>query len=126
MTVRRGLLVLLLPLLVALGLGVTAPAAGPSLVVIEPGVPVAGVPVGGMTSEPARQRLHAAFGRPLRFSFGRQRWAVEPWRLGTGAAVDEAVGRALRAPAGSDVAVRVYVAERVVRRYVASLAKPVL
>jgi lipoprotein-anchoring transpeptidase ErfK/SrfK len=122
-TVRRGLLVLLLPVLVALALGVTAPAAGPSLVVIDAGVTVAGVPVGGMTSEPARQRLHAAFERPLRFSFRGQRWSVEPWRLGTGAAVDEAVGRALRASAGSDVSVRVYVAERAVRRYVAALGK---
>ena len=114
---------LLVPVLVALALGVTAPSAGPTTVVIAQGVRVAGVPVGGMTSEPARQLLRAQFGQPVRFRYGAQRWRVEPWKLGAGAAVDEAVGRALRARAGEAVPLRVYVGERAVRRYVASLAK---
>jgi hypothetical protein len=120
--VKRVLIVLLVPVVVALVLGVTAPAAGPSAVVIQSGVEVAGVPVGGMTSEPARQRLRARFSSPLAFAHGGERWSIEPWRLGTGAAIDEAVGRALHAGAGSEVAMRVYVGERPVRRYVASLA----
>jgi lipoprotein-anchoring transpeptidase ErfK/SrfK len=93
------------------------------MVVIKPGVRVAGVAVGGMTSEPARQLLHQRFASALRLRYGQRRWEVQPWRLGSGAAVDEAVGRALHAGAGSEVAVRVYVRRRAVRRYVASLAR---
>jgi lipoprotein-anchoring transpeptidase ErfK/SrfK len=123
LTFRRGLVVLVVPVLVALGLGVTAPAAGPSTVVIASGVQIAGVPVGGMTSEPARERLRVRFEQPVWFSYGKRRWGVQPWKLGAGAAVDEAVGRALRADVGEHVALRVYVGERPVRRYVVSLAK---
>jgi lipoprotein-anchoring transpeptidase ErfK/SrfK len=122
LTVRRGLIVLAVPVLVALGLGVTAPAAGPSTVVIAQGVRIAGVPVGGMTSEPARELLRARFGQPVRFAYGERRWDVQPWKLGAGAAVDEAVGHALRARTGESVPLRVYVGERPVRRYVRSLA----
>ena len=110
-------------MLVALGLGVTAPAAGPSTVVIAGGVKIAGVPVGGMTSEPARDRLRARFDQPVWFAYGRKRWGVQPWKLGAGAAVDEAIGRALHAPAGEQIALRTYVSERAVRRYVATLVK---
>jgi lipoprotein-anchoring transpeptidase ErfK/SrfK len=122
LTVPRALLVLVVPILVALGLGVTAPAAGPSTVVIAEGVRVAGVPVGGMTSEPARERLRASFEHPVSFAYGNRRWSIEPWKLGAGAAVDETVGRAVHARAGEDVSMRVYVGDRAVRRYVASLA----
>jgi lipoprotein-anchoring transpeptidase ErfK/SrfK len=121
-TVPRVLLVLLLPILVALGLGVTAPAAGPSTVVIADGVRVAGVDVGGMTSEPARERLRARFEQPVWFAYGKRRWGIEPWKLGAGAAVDEGLGRALHTGAGENVPLRVYVGERAVRRYVAQLA----
>jgi lipoprotein-anchoring transpeptidase ErfK/SrfK len=122
LTVGRALIILLVPVLVALGLGVTAPAAGPSTVVIADGVHIAGIAVGGMTSEPARQRLRARFGQQVRFAYGRRSWAIEPWRLGAGAAVDEAVGVAVHARSGEAVPLRVYVSERAVRRYVASLA----
>ena len=122
LTFRRGLIVLVIPVLVALGLGVTAPAAGPSTVVIASGVTIGGVPVGGMTSEPARERLRVRFATPVRFVYGKRRWSVQPWKLGTGTAVDEAVGRALRARPGETVDLRVYVGGRTVRRYVASLA----
>jgi hypothetical protein len=122
-TAPRVLLVLLVPVLVALGLGVTAPAAGPSTVVIADGVRVAGVDVGGMTSEPARERLRARFEEPVWFAYGTRRWGIQPWKLGAGAAVDEALGRALHARAGETVTLRVYIGERTVRRYVASLAE---
>jgi lipoprotein-anchoring transpeptidase ErfK/SrfK len=123
LTVRRGVVVLFVPVLVALALGVTAPAAGPSTIVIANGVRIAGVPVGGMTSEPARERLRARFAQPVAFAYGQRRWRTRPWKLGAGAAVDEALGRALRAPAGEDVALRVYVSEHAVRRYARSLAE---
>jgi lipoprotein-anchoring transpeptidase ErfK/SrfK len=123
LTVRRGLIVLAVPVLVALGLGVTAPAAGPSTLVIASGVQIGGVPVGGMTSEPARERLRTRFEQPVWFSYGKRRWGVQPWKLGTGAAVDEAIGRALHVPPGTNVELRVYVGERPVRRYVRALVK---
>jgi lipoprotein-anchoring transpeptidase ErfK/SrfK len=123
LTIGRGLLVLALPVVVALVLGVTAPAAGPSTVMIAEGVQIGGVPVGGMTSEPARERLRERFSQPVWFAYGTRRWGVRPWKLGAGVAIDDAIGRALHAPAGSNVEMRVYVGERAVRRYVASLSK---
>jgi hypothetical protein len=43
-------------------MGVAAPDAARKPVVIAPGVTVAGVKVGGLTSEPARTRVEKAFG----------------------------------------------------------------
>src|ERR671910_2081946 len=78
-------------------MGVAAPDAARRPVVIAPGVTVAGVRVGGLTSEPARTRIEKAFGRPLRLAFGQKRWRISPRYLGANAAVDAAVTRALRA-----------------------------
>jgi hypothetical protein len=108
---------------VATALGVSAPTAGPSTEPIAAGVTVGGVRVGGLTSEPARIRLRAAFARPLVFRHGAESWRAGADELGAGAAVDAAVSRALRAPRGAQVALHVYVRPRVVRRYVAGLAK---
>ena len=99
-----------------------APAAERPAVPIAPGVTVAGVDVGGMTSEPARRLLTRRFERPLKFRFGNERWSVEAERF-SGAGVDEAVSEALRAAPRGDVQLRVRVRARGVERYVDRLAR---
>jgi lipoprotein-anchoring transpeptidase ErfK/SrfK len=101
--------------------GVAAPDAARKPVVIEPGVTVAGVKVGGLTSEPARTRIEKAFGRPLRLGFGEKRWRISPRYLGANAAVDAAVARSLRAPPRARVNLVVTPTKARIRRYIRRL-----
>jgi lipoprotein-anchoring transpeptidase ErfK/SrfK len=102
-------------------LGVAAPDAARKPVVIAPGVTVAGVKVGGLTSEPARMRVERAFGRPLRLRFGSKRWRISPRYLGASAAVDDAVAQALRARPRTKIRLQVSATQPRIRRYVARL-----
>jgi lipoprotein-anchoring transpeptidase ErfK/SrfK len=102
-------------------LGVAAPDAARKPVPIAPGVTVAGVQVGGLTSEPARTRIEKAFGRPLRLRFGSKRWRISPRYLGASAAIDEAVARALDARPRARVSLEVSAARPRIRRYVQRL-----
>ena len=107
--------------LLAVTLGVAAPDAARKPVVIAPGVTVAGVNVGGLTSEPARTRIEKAFGRPLPLTYGKKRWRISPRYLGTNAAVDDAVAKALRSPPRTRVSLQVSAARARIRRYVQRL-----
>jgi lipoprotein-anchoring transpeptidase ErfK/SrfK len=107
--------------LLAVTLGVAAPDAARKPVVIAPGVQVAGVSVGGLTSEPARTRIEKAFGRPLRLRFGQKRWRISPRYLGANAAVDEAIAQSLRAPARARLSLKVSETRPRIRRYVRRL-----
>jgi lipoprotein-anchoring transpeptidase ErfK/SrfK len=107
--------------LLAVSLGVAAPDAARKPVVIAPGVSVAGVKVGGLTSEPARTRIEKAFGRPLRLAFGQKRWRISPRYLGANAAVDAAVARALRSASRARVDLKVSATRPRIRRYVQHL-----
>lgn len=107
--------------LLLVSLGVAAPDAARKPVVIAPGVTVAGVKVGGLTSEPARTRIERAFSRPLRLVYGQKRWRISPRYLGANAAVDEAVARALRAAPRARINLRVSAARPRIRRYVRRL-----
>jgi lipoprotein-anchoring transpeptidase ErfK/SrfK len=102
-------------------LGVAAPDAARKPVPIAPGVTIAGVHVGGLTSEPARTRIEKAFGRPLRLRFGSKRWRISPRYLGASAAIDEAVARALDARPRARVSLEVSAARPRIRRYVRRL-----
>jgi lipoprotein-anchoring transpeptidase ErfK/SrfK len=102
-------------------LGVAAPDAARRPPVIAPGVQVAGVRVGGLTSEPARTRIEKAFGRPLRLTFGSKRWRISPRYLGANAAIDEAVARALDAGPRARVSLEVSATRPRIRRYVQRL-----
>jgi lipoprotein-anchoring transpeptidase ErfK/SrfK len=102
-------------------MGVAAPDAARKPVVIAPGVSVAGVKVGGLTSEPARTRIEKAFGRPLRLAFGQKRWRISPRYLGANAAVDAAVARSLRAPPRARVNLIVTPTKARIQRYVRRL-----
>jgi lipoprotein-anchoring transpeptidase ErfK/SrfK len=102
-------------------LGVAAPDAARKQVAIATGVTVAGVKVGGLTSEPARARIDREFGRPLRLRFGDKRWRISPRYLGASAAIDEAVARALDAQPRARISLKVSAARSRIRSYVRRL-----
>jgi lipoprotein-anchoring transpeptidase ErfK/SrfK len=99
-------------------LGVAAPDAARKPVVIAPGVTVASVRIGGLTSEPARTRVEKAFARPLRLSYGTKHWRISPRYLGANAAIDSAVSRALKAGPRARVSLEVSATRPRIRRYV--------
>src|SRR5581483_6771146 len=68
----------------------TAPAAE-QLTAISPGVTVLGLPLGGLTAQPAGSRISARFARPIVIAAGRKRITVAPARLDARASVDAAV-----------------------------------
>jgi hypothetical protein len=86
-----------LVVLVAVALGVAAPAAERPPVLVAKGVKIGRVPVGGLSSERARARVQRSFAKPLHFVFGSKSWRATPARLGATAEVDEAVTKALKA-----------------------------
>src|SRR4051812_50157901 len=76
-------------------------AAAPSaqrMVVVEPGVVVGDVRIGGLASEPAHAKLERSFDRPIVLFRGGDRIPVRPSRLRAGAAVNPANAPALPAP----------------------------
>ena len=107
--------------LLAVTTGVAAPDAARKPVVIARGVQVAGVKVGGMTSEPARDRIKRAFGRPLPLQYGDKSWRISPRYLGTTAAVDSAIATALTSPPRARVELKVAETKARIRRYVRRL-----
>ena len=112
--------------LLVLGVGVAcaaATAAGRPPAVIAPQVSIAGVRVGGLTSEPARAKVRAAFARPLTFVHEGGSWTMDPYVLGGAPAVDRAIAKALTAAPRVRIQLPVSVATPAVRRYVASLER---
>jgi lipoprotein-anchoring transpeptidase ErfK/SrfK len=102
-------------------LGVAAPDAARKPVVIAPGVTVAGIPVGGLTSEPARTRIEKRFFRPLRLTYGEKSWRISPRYLGASAGIDGAVADALQAQQRTSVPLGVSANSDRIRRYVQRL-----
>jgi L,D-transpeptidase catalytic domain len=110
-------------LLVFVLLACAAAPASSQMPAIAPGVSVAGVAVGGLTSEPARAKLTRAFSRAIPIKRGDRRWWASPGRLGAGAGVDAAVSRALSARTGDSVELGVTSSPAAVRRFVARVAR---
>jgi lipoprotein-anchoring transpeptidase ErfK/SrfK len=109
--------------LLAVTLGVAAPDAARKPVVIAPGVSIAGIKIGNLTSEPARSRVEKAFARPLPLSYGKKHWRISPRYLGTSAAIDDAVAQALRAAPRARVPLRVSETRPRIRKYVQRLER---
>jgi len=107
----------------AAGLACTATPAAQQMPSIGRGVTVLDVPVGGLTSEPARQRIEASFARPITILHDRERLTVTPQRLGAGAAVNAAVTSALAATPGSEISLPVSFSKRSIESYVDWLAR---
>src|SRR5262249_35192615 len=89
---------------------------------IPPGVTISGTNVGGLTAEPARTKVAAAFDRPLTVVDGTQRWTIAPQRFGAGAAAQKAVSTALTAPPGARLDVKGTWSDKKLARYVDRIA----
>jgi lipoprotein-anchoring transpeptidase ErfK/SrfK len=90
---------------------------------IAPGVSIGGVNVGDLTADEAIVEVNAAFAEPLVLIAPRSRLAVTPKRLGAVAAVRAAVTRALRAPAGTVLKLRVSLSRARTSNYLAVVAR---
>src|ERR671937_248869 len=101
--------------------GTTSTAPVPQT--IAPGVTISGIDVAEMTANQAFATVTASFARPLLLVVPRHRLAVAPARLGAMAAVRAAVKRALAAPAGTEVKLRVILNRKRTSAYLARLAK---
>ena len=102
----------------AIAVFAAAPSAEHPAVPIPSGVTVDGVRIGGLTSEPARTRLRAAFDRPLRFVFRGQRWTARPSRFSASSDVEDAITRAFRARPGTGLQLSVTSSDKQIRSYV--------
>ena len=76
---------------------------------IDHGVSVAGTLVGGMTAEQAATAVRAGFGRPIAVEVGRRTHYLSPGELGGVPLVAAAVERALAAPSGAELPLKVLV-----------------
>jgi lipoprotein-anchoring transpeptidase ErfK/SrfK len=94
-------------------------------VLIQPGVTLAGVPVGGMSNEQAQAALRPAFAEPVRLVYGVRRWRLQPTRFGGQVTIEDGVLQALGAQAGSAVPLVPQVDEQAVRQFVEALDKRV-
>jgi lipoprotein-anchoring transpeptidase ErfK/SrfK len=92
-------------------------------VLIQPGVTLAGVPVSGMSNEQAQAALRPAFAKPVRLTYGDQRWRLQPNRFGGQVTIADGVLQALGAQAGSAVQLVPHVDKREVRQFVNALDK---
>jgi lipoprotein-anchoring transpeptidase ErfK/SrfK len=94
-------------------------------VLIQPGVTLAGIPVGGMSNEQAQAALRPAFAEPVRLVYGDRRWRLQPTRFGGQVTIADGVLQALGAQAGSAVPLVPQVDEQAVRQFVEALDKRV-
>src|SRR3954466_3158379 len=92
-------------------------------VLVQPGVTIAGVPVGGMTNDQAQAALRPAFARPVRLVYGDRSWRLRPARFGAKVTISQGVGTALQARAGAALALTPQIGQAAVRRFVRALDK---
>jgi lipoprotein-anchoring transpeptidase ErfK/SrfK len=110
-------------ILVTAAFAVAAPDAARPPALIAPGVTVAGIGVGGLTSEPARTRLRKTFGQPLEFLHEGRQWRARPSKFAARWFVNAAVSRALEAAPHESIELGVSYRQRLLKRYVAEIAK---
>ena len=110
-------------LLLFVAVATAAAPASSQMPPIAAGVSVGGVQVGVLTSEPARATLAKAFSRSIPVVQGKRRWWASPQRLGAGAAIDDAVSRALAAAPRSALELDVTYSPAAVEKFVAHVAK---
>jgi len=106
----------------AAGIACTAAPAAEQFQTIAPGVRVFGAHVGGLTLEPARQRIETALERPIAIVYRGEVLTVTPQQLGAKARINVALRSALSARAHSRITLRVGYSQDAVARYVAGLA----
>ena len=91
-------------------------------VLIQPGVTLAGVPVGGMSNEQAQAALRPAFAKPVRLVYRDRQWRLRPTRFAR-VTIADGVLQALGAEAGAAVPLVPEVNKEEVRRFVGALDK---
>ena len=104
------------------GLACAAAPASERTHTIPPGVTVAGLQVGGLSAEPARAAIDAAFARPVTIAYDSGETLVQPAQIGAGIDVNGAVGSALAATPSSRIALPVTYSRARAARIVAGLA----
>jgi lipoprotein-anchoring transpeptidase ErfK/SrfK len=110
-------------LVLASGLAATSTPASTPTRTVPRGVAIAGVGVGGLSSEPARARIEAAFARSIRVTYeGKNIW-IAPESLGAGLSASAAVSSALAATPGSHIALPVHYSSGRLNTAVAALAR---
>jgi lipoprotein-anchoring transpeptidase ErfK/SrfK len=92
-------------------------------VLIQPGVTLAGIQVGGMSDEQAQAALRPAFAKPVRLAYGDLRWKLQPTRFGSQVTIADGVLQALGAQAGAAVPLVPEVDGQEVHRFVNALDK---
>jgi lipoprotein-anchoring transpeptidase ErfK/SrfK len=109
----RPVLRTVVALLCCAGLACAAAPASTPAHLIARDVTVSGVRVGGLTAEPARQRIEASLARPIQIATPGGVTTVDPSQAGAVADVDAAVSGALAAGQGRSITVPVrYSADR--------------
>jgi lipoprotein-anchoring transpeptidase ErfK/SrfK len=120
--IRSVLLRVLACLALALVAGaVVAPASRQSPAIAR-AVKVGTIPVGGLTSEPARTAVSTAFSQPVVVTYGDRSWTAGRARFHARAAVDDAVSEALTATRDSQVPVAVTSSRAAVRAFVTKIS----
>jgi lipoprotein-anchoring transpeptidase ErfK/SrfK len=99
-----------------------APASTPTRAIPE-GVSISGIRVGGLSSEPARARVEAAFERPVRVVYQGRTIVLTSKSLGTALSVDQAVSAALSATPSSDIVLPVRASRAKIQQAVKALAR---
>jgi lipoprotein-anchoring transpeptidase ErfK/SrfK len=89
---------------------------------IPPGVTVAGLHVGGLSAEPARAAVDAAFMRPVTIAYDTRQTIIDPAQVGARIDADAAVGSALAATPRSRIALPVTYSGARAARILESLA----
>jgi lipoprotein-anchoring transpeptidase ErfK/SrfK len=117
---RLGVAVLIVAVLAPV---LSGDAASPALV--PRGVTVAGVPLGGMSSQQAQAALKPAFARPVQLVFTNRSWKIVPSRFGAKVALEDGVAAAMKADVGEAVPLTPTIDKAAVRRFVRALDKQV-
>jgi lipoprotein-anchoring transpeptidase ErfK/SrfK len=94
-------------------------------VLVQQGVTLAGVPIGGMSNEQAQAAMRPAFAAPIRLVYGQTQWRLWPGRFGAKVTIADGVLEALGADAGAAVELVPQVDEDEVRSFVGALDKRV-
>src|SRR4051812_28819593 len=110
-------------LLVAAGIACAAAPASTPTPLVAPGVTVLGIPIGGLSSEPARAKIETAFSQPIQVVYHGRPMTLTPEDFGAGAGVDAAVTSALAATPRSKIALPIQYSTHSINTYVRWLAK---
>ena len=110
-------------LVLSVGAACSVAPAAETLQTIAPGVRVFGAAVGGLTMQPARNRIQRSLDRPIPIVYRGTTFSVAPSTFGLTASVDRALASALEAQAQSRIGLRASYSPAAVNRYVAALAR---